>query len=292
MDLKKEYINQALTTASHNLRLTSEKIEVVAILKEYISNNEHVSDSIVEMKKITELSKFAIKLGDVNNYINSDKIDFIRLSEKFKEQSHNLIIELSSLLEKVNPEYLRELLDRTIQKVAEEKFVDETDEDVKVEENLLHDDYEIEEEKTSKSASDILKESIIMEDLPEKVEQFDFKDFEDSILKPIREMDGFLDRLSLYNFSESEIDEHIFMATKNAESSREIGFDILSNMNSTIANTLTLIKDKKIQADTNTVENLRACLIVIVAVVRGKDVDITDYLNRAEKFGKEITEKV
>ena len=51
MDLKKEYINQALTTASHNLRLTSEKIEVIAILKEYISNNEHVSDSIVEMKK-------------------------------------------------------------------------------------------------------------------------------------------------------------------------------------------------------------------------------------------------
>ena len=36
------------------------------------------------------------------------------------------------------------------------------------------------------------------------------------------------------------------------------------------------------------VDSIRACLIVIVAVVRGKDVDITRYLNRAEDFGKEI----
>ncbi|MBL1213592.1 MAG: hypothetical protein HND52_09560 [Ignavibacteriae bacterium] len=291
MDLKKEYINQALTTASHNLRLTSEKIEVVAILKEYISKNNNVSDSIVEMKKITELSKFAIKLGDVNNYINSDKIDFIKLSEKFKEQSHNLIIELSSVLDKVTPDHLRELLDRTNKQIEEESFDSEPEEESDVNGEIKNDDYELEEE-NYKSASDILKESIIMEDLPEKVEQFDFKDFEDSILKPIREMDGFLDRLSLNDYNDNEISEHIFMASKNAASSKEIGFDILSNMNSTIAAALTLVKDKKIKPDNNTVENLRACLIVVVAVVRGKDVDITDYLNRAEKFGKEITEKV
>jgi hypothetical protein len=33
---------------------------------------------------------------------------------------------------------------------------------------------------------------------------------------------------------------------------------------------------------------MRACLIVIVAVVRGKEVDITNYLNRAENFGRQI----
>jgi len=36
------------------------------------------------------------------------------------------------------------------------------------------------------------------------------------------------------------------------------------------------------------VDALRACLIVIVAVVKGKEVDITNYLNRAEEFGKRI----
>jgi hypothetical protein len=41
-----------------------------------------------------------------------------------------------------------------------------------------------------------------------------------------------------------------------------------------------LLPDKKI------IESLRACLIVIAAVVKRKDVDITGYLNRAEEFGK------
>jgi hypothetical protein len=36
------------------------------------------------------------------------------------------------------------------------------------------------------------------------------------------------------------------------------------------------------------IENLRACLIVIVAVVRGKDVDINNYLNKAEEFGNKL----
>ncbi len=36
------------------------------------------------------------------------------------------------------------------------------------------------------------------------------------------------------------------------------------------------------------IESLRACLIVIVAVVRGKEVDISNYLNRAEDFGNKL----
>jgi hypothetical protein len=298
MELKKEYISQVLTTASHNLRLTSEKIEVIAILKEFIAKSVNVGESIAEMKKITELSKFAIKLGEVNNYITGDKIDFLKLSERFKEHSHNLIIEFSSLLEKINPNTLRSLLDRTNHEVEE---VSDEDDDLLVDESLMtetddklfEDEYvEIEEPNNKKSASDILKESIIMEDPPEKVEKFDFKDFEDSILKPIKEIDSFLTKLLAEEVSETELDKYISITKKNAEASKKIGFEILSNMNETIAVTLNLIKSEKILPDSNIIENLRACLIVIVAVVRGKNVDITSYLNRAEKFGKEIFEKV
>ena len=299
MDLKKEYISQVLTTASHNLRLTSEKIEVIAILKEFIAKSGNVGESIVEMKKITELSKFAIKLGEVNNYITGDKIDFLKLSERFKEHSHNLIIEFSSLLEKINPNTLRSLLDRTSYKEVEKEFNE--DDDLLVDESLLtetddklfdDEDIEVEESNNIKSASDILKESIIMEDPPEKVEKFDFKDFEDSILKPIKDIDGFLTKLLTEDVSQSELDKYISITKRNSDASKKIGFEILSNMNETIAVTLNLIKSEKILPDSNIIENLRACLIVIVAVVRGKNVDITSYLNRAEKFGKEIFEKV
>ena len=296
MDLIKEYIKQALTTASHNLRLTSEKIEVIAILKEYISEKKDVEQSISEMKKITELSKFAIKLGDINTYINSDKVDFIKLSEKFKEQSHNLIIELSSLLEKVTPDHLRELLER-VDKKGEER--DKTLENVENSESSFNDneefnldENEFQEDDSNGSARDILRKSIIMEDLPENKENFDFKDFEKSILKPIKEIDNFLNHLHLEDYDQNEIDKYISITSKNAEFASEIGFEIISNMHETVARTLRLVKDQKLNANKSVIENLRACLIVIVAVVRGKDVDITDYLNRAEKFGIDIKEKV
>ena len=55
-----------------------------------------------------------------------------------------------------------------------------------------------------------------------------------------------------------------------------------------MAKALILIKNKELDPDKETVESMRACLIVIVAVVRGKEVDITTYLNRAEEFGERI----
>ena len=131
-----------------------------------------------------------------------------------------------------------------------------------------------------------------MEDLPENKENFDFKDFENSILKPIKEIDNFLNHLHLENYDRNEIDKYISITSKNAEFANEIGFEIISNMHETVARTLRLVKDQKLNANKSVIENLRACLIVIVAVVRGKDVDITDYLNSAEKFGIDIKEKV
>jgi len=45
------------------------------------------------------------------------------------------------------------------------------------------------------------------------------------------------------------------------------------------------INNGKLLVDKTVIESLRACLIVIVAVVKRKEVDITGYLNRAEEFG-------
>ena len=51
---------------------------------------------------------------------------------------------------------------------------------------------------------------------------------------------------------------------------------------------LKLIKSQELVPGKNVIESMRACLIVIVAVVRGKEVDITNYLNKAEDFERKI----
>lgn len=74
----------------------------------------------------------------------------------------------------------------------------------------------------------------------------------------------------------------------NGELSRRIGFEILSNMHSIISKALLLIRNRDLMPGKEVIESLRACLIVIVAVVRGKEVDISNYLNKAEDFGNKL----
>ena len=78
------------------------------------------------------------------------------------------------------------------------------------------------------------------------------------------------------------------LMNNNAELSEKIGFEVITNMHKIFAGTLTKIKEEKIKPDVNIAEQMRACLIVIAAVVREKDVDITSYLNEAETLGKRI----
>ena len=59
-------------------------------------------------------------------------------------------------------------------------------------------------------------------------------------------------------------------------------------MHRIISRALLLIKNRELMPGKEVIESLRACLIVIVAVVRGKDVDINNYLNKAEEFGNRL----
>ena len=65
MDLIKQYIVQSIAAASNNLRLSTEKIEVVALLREAIVKSDNLEEDIKNMKKITELSTLAIRLNDI-----------------------------------------------------------------------------------------------------------------------------------------------------------------------------------------------------------------------------------
>jgi hypothetical protein len=49
-----------------------------------------------------------------------------------------------------------------------------------------------------------------------------------------------------------------------------------------------LIRSRDLFPGKEIIESMRSCLIVIVAVVKGKDVDITNYLKKAEDFEKDI----
>jgi hypothetical protein len=154
----------------------------------------------------------------------------------------------------------------------------------KLDENTFDKNSEINDQKIE---SDKIKENLIFEDEKEDEDLF-FQNYETLILKPIKPIDLMLKNISENNIDQNEIIKFAHIMKNNGEQSSKIGFEIISNMHKVVSKALFLINVNKLAVSKDVVESLRACLIVIVAVVRGKEVDITNYLNKAEEFGKRI----
>ncbi len=288
MKINKQYILQAVALASNNLRLSSDRIETVALLKDYFHNCEDIEKEIAFMKTKTELSKFAIKLSEAYKFIDGANIDFLKLTDIFKEHSNNLINELSNVLDQVNVDELKSILNS--EEKSEELSIDlGHTESTK---NLPEDHYEKFFEEDSDKPKDIqerdnLKEELILEEVEDEA-QFDFSDFEEKVLKPVAKLEKMLNVLDTNEYSEKEVLKYIALMKTNAKLSNEIGFDILAEMHTIFYTALEKIHQEKIKIDRKLIESMRACLIVIVAIVRSKDVDITTYINRAEKLEKHL----
>ncbi|MHB9010795.1 MAG: hypothetical protein ACYC49_01015 [Ignavibacteriaceae bacterium] len=290
MELIKQYIIQSISAASNNLRLSTQKIEVVALLRETIVKSENLEVDIKGMKKITELSTLAIRLNEIYSYLTQNQIDLFKLSDKFKEHSQFLIKDLSHMLDMVNPATFKSALEK-----LKENSVEGTNSEIlqsipASNENGINVDLSKRKPDSSlfaESESNKLKEKIIFEEDKEDEDLF-FQNYENEILKTIKPIDGMLKQLSKNEVSSEELSSFAKVMKTNGDISAKIGFDIIANMHWIISKALQLIKTRELMPGKEVIESVRACLIVIVALVRGKEVDINNYLNRAEEFGKEI----
>jgi len=278
MDLLKNYINQSITIAANNLRLNNQQIEVVALLKEAIINSENLSDDLINMKKITELSTLAIRLNDIFNSLTQNPIDFLKISDQFKDHSRFLIKDLGHMLDVCTPINFKSAIEKL-------KGVDIYPKDeIKVDLSRRELDNDIFE----KSETEEIKEELIFNGVEETEDEEIIQNFESTILSPIKPLDNLLKKVSENDIEYEELVKFSKIMDENAVLSRKIGFEILSGMHKIISKALLLIRDRDLMPGKDVIESLRACLIVIVAVVRGKDVDINNYLNKAEQFGNQI----
>lgn len=278
MDLIKGYINQSITIAANNLRLNNQQIEVVALLKEAIAKSESLSDDLINMKKITELSTLAIRLNEIYNSLTQNPIDFLKISDQFKDHSRYLIKDLGHLLDISTPASFKSAIEKLRGSIVFPK------EEIKV--DLSKRVYE--DEPFVKQDTEELKEEIIFDqDVNNEAEDI-IQNFETTILSPIKPLDNLLKRISENEIDHEELTRYSNIMKENADLSRKIGFEILSGMHKILSKALLLIKTRDLMPGKEVIESMRACLIVIVAVVRGKDVDINNYLNKAEQFGNQL----
>lgn len=280
MDFIRQYINQSITIAANNLRLNNQQIEVVALLKEAINKSENLSDDLINMKKITELSLLAIRLNEIYNFLTQNQIDLLKISDQFKEHSRYLIKDLGHMLDISTPLSFKS----AIEKLKDGFNI--TKEEIKIDLSKRT----LDEEPFVKSETEKIKEKIILDDEPEEIDDDELiQKFEGTIITPVKPLDNLLKKLAIEEVDYEELIKYAKIMKTNAELSKRIGFEILSNMHSIIAKALLLIRSRDLMPGKEVIESLRACLIVIVAVVRGKEVDISNYLNKAEEFGNRLS---
>lgn len=278
MDLIKQYINQSITIAANNLRLNNQQIEVVALLKQTIGKSENLSDDLINMKKITELSLLAIRLNEIYNSLTQNPIDLLKISDQFKEHSRYLIKDLGHMLDITTPTVFKNAIEKLNSAIVFPK------EEIKIDLSKRIPD----EEPFIKPETEEIKEKIIFsEDIEDEDEEL-IQKFEPAILGPIKPLDNLLKKISNNEIDYEELIKFARIMEENEALSRKIGFEILSSMHHIVSKALLLIKNRELMPGKEVIENLRACLIVIVAVVRGKDVDINNYLNKAENFGNKL----
>lgn len=278
MDLVKSYINQSITIASNNLRLNNQQIEVVALLKEAIAKSDNLSDDLINMKKITELSTLAIRLNEIYNSLTQNPIDFLKISDQFKDHSRFLIKDLGHLLDISTPASFKSAIEKLRSSIVFPK------EEIKV--DLSRRVYE-DEPFTLQETEELKEEIIFTQDVNNEAEEI-IQNFEATILSTVKPLDNLLKKISENDIEYEELIRYSKIMNENADLSRKIGFEILSGMHKIISKALILIRNRDLMPGKEVIESMRACLIVIVAVVRGKDVDINNYLNKAEQFGNQL----
>ena len=273
MDLVKVYLIQSITTAANNLRLNAQQIEVVGLLRETIINSPDLGSDLLLMKKTTALSKLAIRLGELHTFLTQGKVDFVKISEQFREHSRYLIRDLNQFLESVTP------------KVYKDAFNKINNGNLPAIDVELIDRSNLAGEIMNKDASTI--EIEVSENKEEvKNNSISTTDFEKKILSPVKSLDELLKNISTGEFKESELQQFFELMQDHALLASLHNYELLSKMHEIIGSALEAIIKENLKVDKTVIEALRACLIVIVAVVKRKDVDITGYLNRAEEFGK------
>ncbi|MBA4310879.1 MAG: hypothetical protein C0425_11180 [Chlorobiaceae bacterium] len=277
MEIEKQYMLQCISVAANNLRLSTEKIEILALLREAISKSNKLEDDIRNMKKVTEFSKIAIRFWDIYIFITQNKIDFQKLSEKFKEHSQLLVKDLNILVENNNLSTF---------KIALQKLQSFNNTKTEVVEFQIK-SKELGDHLFVKAENERMKENLILEDEKDDDEIY-FQNFEATIMKPIKDFDILLKKLQSDTKNVAELDSYLQIMKVNTKISEKFGTEIITSMHKIIYNSLMMIKLGDSKPDKETIDSIRACLIVIVALVRNKEVDIKNYLNRAEEFGKKI----
>ena len=212
---------------------------------------------------------------EIHSFLTLGKVDFVKISDQFKEHSRYIIRDLNQFLENVSPVVYKNAFNKINDggtSIIDVELVDRGNFASKV---------MIEGEDNGKKPNSF----------SETITDNSALDFEKKILKPIKSLDEVLKNISSGKIDVEELKNFCSTMEENAFISKQQGFQNITKMHLIIASAFKEIIEGTLTVNKNLIDSLRSCLIVIVATVKKKDVDVNGYLRRAEEFNNKYLKK-
>lgn len=292
MDYKKEYLLQLLTACTNKLRLDTSKLELVALLKEEINRSGDPTELFRNMKRITEFAKLAIKLNEFYLFISTSRIDYQTISQRFHSHTDTLLKDLSPFLDSLSGLRFREAINRLNGSSNLEKTVTKTDNGLPVIDFSAPKGHRIINIEAVTEAITAPESEVqeIEETVESSYETLDFAKFESAVLSPIKGLDELLKQILNEEMPKGELSFYSQVMYSNYKMAVKFNSETVARMHKTVSKALLMIRDGDLKPTKTMIESVRACLIVIVAIVRNKDIDFKVYLDNAEEFSAGLLE--
>jgi hypothetical protein len=169
--------------------------------------------------------------------------------------------------------------EQTLQNFDGEKEIEKAEETLEEIEQLNAQTFDdISEEQSEEEKESTLKE--VLDPSKELSNDTLFLEFEKLILQNILEVDEFLNKIINENFSEEEIFRLIQQAYKCFQLAAQLNHDFISELIKVYWLALVAIRDHKIVVKKSEAELIRSTLIVLVSLLKEKDIDLEPFLKK------------
>jgi len=267
VSLTNKFAASVIELAAENIRQRPNKSAITKMFVDFFYSSNDLTRDLQKLKSNTEFARFAIRISEIVSYLNSSEISFLAINSYFRDSALKLAPVLSEIIDRIEAERLRTILNAIKDKVETREYKPTEQED----------DYPVNDSQSLSKIAFLNKFPAILSEPNEE---------ETNIIREIaiivKATNEFLD--TLRPGDSADYKKYSELMRRCSFLTTIIGFDISSRKAILLRKGLEKCSSGEIKITDEIIRQMKSCLIIIIALSRGKKIDLDQYFNRAKEL--------
>ncbi len=281
-------LNEFLERDVESLVEVNDNVEIINVSTPPVEESD--IDEVTEESNVKSPFDLITKEENQDTYEVMTQTDLDNVpTESSIDESAKGNLELSLFDEEVtDKEIASQMITKSEDNSEIESFSDETEQEIETKsEPTTQKEFILREELSDRDGTFHRKGKKNTEERP-KTEEEIFYEFETDLVNNIKELDDYLGKITLSSYDEKKEEELITQAYKSLLTAEALGHEVIAKMIKTYWAALLAIRDKKLPSTKNEAELIRSTLIIIVALVKDKDIELESYWDNHNYLVKKL----